>query len=33
MEYFQWYLVVIGGPGIEVDIDESKFGHRKCKGH
>ena len=28
-EYFKQNPVVIGGPGIEVEIDESKFGRRK----
>ena len=28
-EYFAQHPVQIGGPGIEVEIDESKFGKRK----
>ena len=28
-EYFQQHPMRIGGPGIEVEIDESKFGQRK----
>ena len=28
-EYFTRNPVVIGGPGVEVEIDESKFGKKK----
>ena len=28
-KYFQQHPMTIGGPGIEVEIDESKFGRRK----
>ena len=28
-EYFQQHPMTIGGPGIEVEIDESKFGRRE----